>query len=396
MSKKSNQTTSQINNPETPGSKKGLKTKQSPPEFKQKLSRRQYFFMIIQTQIGVGILSMPYDLHKAAKQDGWISLIIAAVLIQAVIFILWLIGRSSPQDNFFKIMENTMTKWVGKFFSLIYVVYFLSIGVLILLLFGRMISLWVLPSTPFWVLAFLMVLICLYLNSADLLVMGRLYTALSFLLAMLLILMIYSLKEIRLVYILPIGHNGLGPIIKGSHEAILSFFGFIVSLVLFSEVEGKPKDKLKTIFQAHWFVVCFYLFIVMVSFTFFSTNEVGLVPEPVLYMLKSYEFPIVARVDLFFISIWIVSVATTFSTYLYMSSQGLLSIFHSNRKQLSRILVSLIIFSFAFFIGYDMKKIETFTTYVVNSGYFFSIGFPVLIYLCIKIRSLFKKKGGAS
>lgn len=43
---------------------------------KTKLSRRQYFFIIVQTEIGVGILSLPYDLHSKAKQDGWISLLI--------------------------------------------------------------------------------------------------------------------------------------------------------------------------------------------------------------------------------------------------------------------------------------------------------------------------------
>ncbi|MFZ0369154.1 MAG: GerAB/ArcD/ProY family transporter, partial [Halobacillus sp.] len=69
---------------------------------KTKLSRRQYFFMIVQTEIGVGILSLPYDLHSAAKQDGWISLLIGGVLLQIVLLVIWLLAKRFPDKDFFQ------------------------------------------------------------------------------------------------------------------------------------------------------------------------------------------------------------------------------------------------------------------------------------------------------
>ncbi|WJE16703.1 endospore germination permease [Halobacillus sp. ACCC02827] len=352
---------------------------QANPKPEQKLSQRQFFFMIIQTQIGVGVLSVPHELHNAAKQDGWISLIIAAILIQIVVFVIWLTARNHPEDNLFQINELIFSKWIGKGLSFLYVLYFLAVGTLIILLYGRMISVWVLPNTPLWVLSLLMILICGYLVAGGLLVVARLYTMLSFLLIILIALVIYSMKEMNLMYILPVFEEGVGRVLKGVDKAVLSFFGFIVSLVIFPKVEGTPKQRLKTMVKAHWFVTGFYLFTVFASFTFFSSMELTTIPEPLLYMLKSFELPIIARIDLFFISIWIISVATSFATYIYMGSLGLKHTFMKKGNVRHIVSISIVIFVITMYMGFDITKVETFNKWVVYAGYFFSLMLPFIM-----------------
>ena len=141
MSSPGKQNSSQKNKPDesSPKQSSGLQQTEKPLQVKlneTKISRRQFFFMIIQTQIGVGILSMPYDLHKVAKQDGWMSLLLGGLLLQIVLVVLWLIARSYPELNFFQIIEKAFTKWIGKFISLAFIFYFILIAVLIVLLFG--------------------------------------------------------------------------------------------------------------------------------------------------------------------------------------------------------------------------------------------------------------------
>ena len=359
----------------------------------QKLSRRQFFFIIIQTQIGVGVLSIPYDLHSVAKQDGWISLIIGGLIIPVILFAIWLVAKNFPEESLFSMNEKMFTKWGGRALSLGFIIYFTGVGALIILLFGKMISVWVLPNTPMWVLTFLMITVCIYMVNGGLLVLGRLYTMLSFLLIFLLISIAFSTKEMRIIYLFPILESGWGKIFAGVNEAIFSFFGFIVSLVIYSKVEGTDKEKLKTIFYSHLFVLIFYLFTVLATFTFFSTSEIPLVPEPVLYMLKSFSLPIVARIDLFFISIWVVNVATSFATYLYLSSFGLSELFKIHSQVKSVILIGVIIFIMVFFIGVDISKIESFSNWVIYSGYIFSVGLPILM---VPFSYFRKNKMGAS
>lgn len=143
--------------------------------------------------------------------------------------------------------------------------------------------------------------------------------------------------------------------------------------------------------QAHVFVTIFYLLTLIISYTFFSTKEISFVPEPLLYMLKSFELPFIARIDLFFISMWFVSVATSFTTYLYIAGLGLKEVFRLKNIKSVNLAISIIIFSSAWLIGYDMTKLEKFTNYVVQSGFIFTFYLPLFILVVALVRSRIQK-----
>ncbi|MCA0969765.1 spore germination protein [Halobacillus litoralis] len=366
----------------------------SPPTNKQerKISRRQYFFLLVQTQIGVGVLSLPSDLHQVAKQDGWISLAIAGAVLPVILFCLFLIGKQFPDSTFEQMTEKLFSKWGGRVFSFLYILYFSSVAALIILLFGRMISLWVLPNTPFWAIALCMVIVGLYLANGGLLVLARFYTMVSGLLPVLIILTLFSFQEVHLMYLMPIGESGISKIFEGASEAMLSFFGFFVSLVIFSEVEGKPRQKFIIILLAHFFTFFFYMITLLVSYTFFSTTELSLVPEPLLYMLKSFELPFVARIDLFFISVWFVSVATSYTTYLYIASLGLKQLFRTKSIKVFNLVISLFVYAFTLLIGFDVAKVDRHANVVVYGGYIFSFTIPIVMVVIILVMKPFQKR----
>lgn len=342
------------------------------------------------------MLSVPYNLHSVAKQDGWISLLLGAVAIQILLIGIWMVAKSFPKDTLYSMNDKIFTKWLGKPLSFLFVVYFIGVGTLIILLFSRMISMWVLPNTPLWVTSSLMITVCMYMVSGGLIVLGRLYTMLSFLLLVLFILIIFGTKEMHIMYLFPILEAGWGKIFAGVNEAVFSYFGFIVSLVIFPKVEGTNKQKLKIIVAAHWFVSLFYLLAVFATFTFFSTSELPLVPEPILYMLKSFTLPVIARIDLFFISIWVINVATSFATYLYLSNLGLSVLFKKRTQNQWTVVVSVVIFSISIFIGLDISKIENFNKVVTYSGYIFSVTLPLIMVPVSYLRRKKEKGGGQS
>ncbi|MGR9047053.1 GerAB/ArcD/ProY family transporter [Halobacillus faecis] len=377
--------------------KEEVKPPQQPTQKNErKLSRRQYFFIIIQTQIGVGVLSVPFELHSVAKQDGWISLLLGAIAIQVLLIGIWIVAKNFPQDTLFTMNDKLFTKWIGRPISILFILYFVGVGTLIILLFCRMINIWVLPNTPLWVTASLMITVCMYMVHGGLIVLGRMYTMLSILIVFLLILVAFGAKEMSIMYLFPILETGWGKVFSGINQAIFSYFGFIVTLVIFSKVEGTNKQKLKTIVFAHWFVTLFYLFTVLASFTFFSTSELPLVPEPVLYMLKSFSLPVVARIDLFFITIWVINVATTFATYLYLSSIGLSDLFNKQLSTKFIVVIGFVIFTISMYIGLDIKKMENFNKVVTYSGYVFSVTLPLIMVPLSFWRRDKDKRAGAS
>ena len=47
----------------------------------QSITKFQLFFILIQSQIGVGLLSLPNAVQKTAKGDGWISTLLAGLAV---------------------------------------------------------------------------------------------------------------------------------------------------------------------------------------------------------------------------------------------------------------------------------------------------------------------------
>ncbi|WNS78618.1 GerAB/ArcD/ProY family transporter [Domibacillus sp. DTU_2020_1001157_1_SI_ALB_TIR_016] len=52
------------------------------------ISNWQLFFFMLQTHVGVGILSLPYDVHQVAGKDGWLSILLAGFFMQIGIIVI--------------------------------------------------------------------------------------------------------------------------------------------------------------------------------------------------------------------------------------------------------------------------------------------------------------------
>ncbi|SDK48347.1 GerAB/ArcD/ProY family transporter [Sediminibacillus albus] len=367
-----------------------------PGKKNEKITRRQFFFVVIQTEIGVGVLSLPFDLHQAAKQDGWISLLLAGLVIQIIILAMWLTARMFPHVDLFGILPRLFGRGIGSVLSFVYCLYFIAVCVLALLLFGRMLHLWILPNTPFWILSSCLAFISFYLISSGLVVMARIYTFVSILLFIMFALLLAGVNDMQLIYLLPIGQATMPELAKGIQGAGLAMLGFISFYILYPQTEGTPVQRLKTMSLANLFVVTFYLLVVLITFGYFSTAEMALVPQPVLYLLKGIELKIISRVDLFLLSMWIVSVATSFSTYLYMSSIGLSVLFHSKKIRRFAFFSTMLAISISIYIGIEEQPIDKFSLLMTNLSIAFTGVIPLLlmVYAVVVYRIVRRKKDG--
>ncbi|GGD16353.1 GerAB/ArcD/ProY family transporter [Pontibacillus salipaludis] len=345
------------------------------------ISRRQYFFFIIQTLIGVGVLTLPFNLHEVAKQDGWISLLIGGVLIQIVLFIMWGLAKRFPDQHLYEYIPTIVGKVVGGLFNAVLILYSLAVAAVILLLFDEMIRTWLLPRTPYWIISLMFIALGVYLVSGNIKVMARLYVFVSVLLPILVLLLLFAAKDGQWIYLLPIGESGFSSIFDGVYQSSLSLLGYLIVLLLFPYTKGTPKQKLVTITFANGFVVSFYFITVLLSFIYFGTVEMKYVSEPVLYMLKAVEFPIISRIDMFFISMWIVSVATTLCSYLLIASKGMSHVFPKLPYERAVLFIGFFLFCIAYFMPKDEEWLNVLDDYVSMAGMWTGVGLPIFLWL---------------
>jgi spore germination protein (amino acid permease) len=347
---------------------------------KNKITNNQLVFMIIQAQIGVGILSLPHDVAVAAKQDGWMSTLLAGLITQAIIFVVWGLCRRFPSLSLYQMLPKLMGRFLGKFISLCYGLYFMVTGSLVLARYSDILDKWILPRTPNWITMLLILITCIYIVSDGLTSIARFYVLVSPILIVLIALISYSMKDANFLYLFPIGENGITTILKGSKEAAFSMLGFELFLFIHPFVQSSGKDKLKAITAANIFVTLYYTFMVFASLVYFeTTTDIALTPEPLLYMIKAYSFQIIERTDLFFLSLWLIVVATSIANWLFLSAMGLASL--GKKKHYGPLLpVVAGIYLILALLADQQRDFEKFNEFLGPTHYIFIVIIPVLLF----------------
>jgi spore germination protein (amino acid permease) len=348
---------------------------------KNKVTNIQLVFMIIQAQIGVGILSLPHDVALVAKQDGWISTLLAGVISQMIILIIWGLCRRFPSLSLYQILPKLLGNMFGKLITLSYSLYFMVTGSLVLARYSDIIDKWILPRTPNWITMVLVLITCIYIVGAGITSIARFYVLVSPILFLLIVLISYSMKDANFLYIFPIGGNDALTIVKGTKEAAFSMLGFELFLFIHPFVQSSGKEKLKSITTANIFVTSYYTFLVFASLVYFETStDIALTPEPLLYMIKAYSFQVLERTDLFFLSLWLIVVTTSIANWIFLSAMGLSSLVKKKKYTTFLPFVAGIYLILALLADKE-RDFESFNKFLGPSHYIFIAVIPLLLFI---------------
>lgn len=352
-----------------------------------KISQFQLFFIILQGQIGIGVISLPYEMFKASQGDAWISVFIAGLFVQLGIVIIWLLCRRYKEQTIFEFMSVIVGKPIALVLKIGYISYFFLSAILINFQFGQKVNIWILPRTPIWVVTTLLIIISVLCVKENLKVMARFFVIVSLLLVVLLLFTFVLLRDVNLLFILPIGENGFSNIVMGSTKAAFSFQGYELLLIVLPYCIGKSVGKLKIALSANAFVTIFYTYLTFVSITYFGTSALKFVPDPILYMMKFKYFEIIDRVDLLFFSIWVVSVATSIMMYLYLTSIGITHLFKKKNRTNFVYVTGALMLIIVFSIPINERIIHALDNFVNVYGIMFIFVIPSVLLIISAIRS---------
>ncbi|CUB09513.1 Spore germination protein YndE [Bacillus cereus] len=356
---------------------------------KSKITLPQFAFFVVQCQIGVGILTLPNRLHYIAKGGGWISTLIAGLIVQIFILIMWLVLKRFPEVTIYEIVCTMFGDILGKIFGFSYIFYFILIGMTVMANSANIIKIWILQATPWPVILILASVTSVFLIYGTFKVMARFYNMTLILIIPMAFFIGIGLTNAEFSYPLPIIEAGWWNIIRASKETITAMYGFEIILIAYPFVNGKPAAKLKAISLANGFVTIFYTFTVWICYIVFSPKQIELIPQPVIYLLRSLHIGIIDRMDLIFIPIWMITVVCSYASYYYSASVGVEYIFKLNNHKKGVPIVALISFSVALFIN-TPEKLEIIAQFTDKLTYIFIAVFPLLFLFFAILRN---KKG---
>lgn len=281
--------------------------------------------IIFGATVGVGILTLPKEVDRIAGSAGWIATFFGGLITLTAAWVMSWLVRKHPQKTYIEFFPELLGQLPGKVVVFIMIVYQISVVSLFARAFGEVVMTTILLNTPLEVIVLSMVLLAGYLARQNLRVVARINEI--FLLVVLFFILGISLLTLQFVStlrLLPLLGQGPLAIARGALEAAAAFLGF--EMVLFAGSFVNQPDwigKASTI--AILGITILYSLGVLVATGVFGPQEVEKFLWPTFEVVKNTEVPglVLERLDVLFVSVWLVAVFTTIGTYYYFGVQGL-------------------------------------------------------------------------
>lgn len=178
-----------------------------------------------------------------AQQDSWISIVLAFLATIPMTWVYSEILLFSPKRDLYDAAVFAAGKPAAKILCALYAVYALYVGALVIRIFSEFIHIVNMLETPIIAITAAMMLSCIYLSTKRLYVLGRVAKfTLPFLFLSISITIIFSLKDMDIINLLPVLYNNTKPVIKTAVVLIAIPFGeTVICMPMFAGVEHQEK-----------------------------------------------------------------------------------------------------------------------------------------------------------
>lgn len=348
----------------------------------KKISINQLICLVILNQVGVSILSIPHTESLIAGYDSWMSIILGGLIAQFAILIVYLLGKTYPDRSFQHYIPSIIGKPLGTIINLLFAVYSAQSCLMIIVTYTDVLNRWLLFETPWFVLIGLMVIVSGYIASSSLRSIATItQSIMTMFLIGVIIIFVSGFGKGDLRHFLPIGTHSIGPIIKGVVPAFWAYAGYELLLYVFPFVKyKKKKDILIAVSVANGITTFFYVFVTFVVTYNFSEKQLKYIPEPMIFILRKFRWPVVQSLDILFIAIWLSVTLVTAYIYLFLSARYLAFLGKKEIRKHSLLvwMVTIICFGVGIFFS-NRDLISGFTKYHNVSTAIMLLGVPTLL-----------------
>lgn len=303
--------------------------------------------------IGVGILTIPRGLAQELETpDGWISIILGGLLAMILVFLYTRLQNHFPGKNLIEyIGEGRIGKWIASVTSILFILYFVSILAFEARILAIVVSMYLLSNTPSEVTVALILLATTYAvtkGTQGIIHLNLLFT--PFVLLVLFIVLTFTLPDMTINEIRPIMPKGVGPVLLGVKQTILSFLG--IEILFFFMANMKPADlRSLPLNLGIGIILVSYTLVTVVSYCVFSLNTTMLITFPTVELAKEILIPggIFERVESLMITVWIMSIFNTMAIVHLLAVQTIQKQFFKKKSApWLPVLVTFIAFNLAF------------------------------------------------
>lgn len=252
------------------------------------------------------------------KQDTWIAVIIAAIVSLPIVWVFATLCEKFPGKNLIEINDIVFGKIFGKFFSVLYILFFLSIAFINSGFTSNFVVSIILPETPQIAILIILILACVYAVRKGLEVITRnsmLFFGIA--LATLILAILGLLNKSHLSNFQPILSLPIINYIQSTHQiTMMSFSNIIVFGIIFPSLRT-PSNIKKPLFGGLIIGELFMLGVVLIDIAALGPAE-SLVDFPSFDVIRLINIEdIITRMDFLFEGVFMMLFFFKISIVLY-------------------------------------------------------------------------------
>ncbi|WP_338588273.1 GerAB/ArcD/ProY family transporter [Paenibacillus sp. Y5S-9] len=265
------------------------------------------FFVLYVSLVSVGLMNFQYKMLHGAENDGWISIVLASVIVAVVIKMMYvLLGRQSPtQSTLVHINQRYWGRYVGSIINWIFILYFVLGSFVAFLSYVHIVQLWILPTQNIAVIS-LAILVLVYYCVA-----GGIQSVTGLCLWGTLFILLLVFPQIFLVAsylhprnLLPILDHDASSIWYSTRDMLHEFIGCGILLVVYPFIKT-PERSVRWAYAAVITAAVVYLVFFTFTFMFFSHGQMKEHLWPTLSLISIIEMPLIQRMEYLVLSFWL-------------------------------------------------------------------------------------------
>jgi len=347
------------------------------------LSTFLVIFIIHANQVGIGIHGFQRVIFMVAKQDSWISVLIAGFVTHIVVFVMIKTLQLYRSTDIYGIHHDVYGKWLGKVFNSLYILYCLWVFLIILKNYIEVLQTWVFPTIPVWLFSSSIILLVIYgVTGGVRIIVGVCFFSVALSLWMFTFIG-YPLRFADIDQLLPVMESNFVSILKGAHKMTLTIIGFEILYVIYPYMEKKDKlQKYAHIGIAGTTVV--YLLLMLVAIVYFSPGQLESTIWPTLSLFKIVRLPIIERTEFVALTFWLLIILPNLMLYLWAAVRGVKRTFGINTKGVL-LAFTTCIFVMSLFINTRIK-INRFNDFFASVAFYITFCYPLVLYALARLK----------
>lgn len=341
------------------------------------------FFIMFGIQIGVGIMGGPKFVFLDARQDAWISILIAYVAMLIVLGVMLLILKSYDNADIFGIQVDVFGKWIGKLLGTIYIFHFAITLLIVLVTYIEVVQLFIFPQINTWLVGFLLLSLVVYCVAGGLRsVIGVVF--LFFVLSHWLLLLLYKpISLIDVSHYQPVLQASIIDLLKGAKSSITMFSGFEIIFLIYPFIQNK-KQAWRPIWLGATWSAGIVLLTTLIVIGYFSATQMETNDWSVLSIFKIAKMPFIARFDFIVVAEWMMITLPVMMLSMWAVIQGMKRLYRVP-KRITLYITALVIFAVCGFID-SHYLIISLTNIKGNVDFWIIFVYPLVLLPIVKFK----------